>query len=115
VSDPQLFDATPFEVPTEPTPDPYQGLGQDARRTARRRELLAQGIHPITKRPTRPEFGTCGDCAHLLVKDIRPDRRWFKCELTLTGGSPAYYGTGPDVRKSYPACSAFQPAAGGDA
>jgi hypothetical protein len=113
VSDPQLFDATPFEVQPEPARDPYAGMGQDARRTARRRDLLEQGTHPITKRPTRPELGTCGDCAHLLIKDIGRSRRWFKCELTLSSDR---YPVGPDVRKSYPACASFQPAAdGGDA
>ena len=108
MDDGALFDATPYEAP--PQPDPYEGMGQDARRTARRRELLEQGIHPITKRPTRPDLGTCGDCANLVVKDIGRKRHWFKCDLALSGD---VYPTGPDVRKSYPACTGFK--AGADA
>ncbi|NUO58977.1 MAG: hypothetical protein HOV78_20135 [Hamadaea sp.] len=105
MSDPQLFDATPFEVAPAPTAD----MGHDAQRTARRRALLEQGIHPITKRPVAPEAGTCGDCVHLLTKDRYP-HRWFKCDLTLDR-----LAQGPDVRKSYPACAAFEPAQRGDA
>jgi hypothetical protein len=105
MGDGALFDATPYEVPAGP--DPYEGMGQDARRTARRRELLEQGIHPITKQPTRPDLGTCGDCANLVVKDIGRARHWFKCRLTLTV-SHGSYPSGPDVRKSYPACTGFK-------
>ena len=102
MSDLELFDASSYRV--EAAPDPYAGLGHDARRTARRRALLAESIHPITKRPIRPDLGQCRDCAHLLVKDIGRAKRWFKCDLALDGS------TGPDVRLSYPACAAFEAA-----
>ena len=105
MSDPQLFDATPFEVAPAPTAD----MGHDAQRTARRRALLEQGIHPITKRPVTPELGTCGDCAHFRAKTGYA-KHYFKCDLTLDR-----MGTGPDVRASYPACAEHEPNQRGDA
>ncbi|NUO96775.1 MAG: hypothetical protein HOW59_02470 [Nonomuraea sp.] len=105
MSDPQLFDATPFQVAPEPTAQ----MGHDAQRTARRRALLEQGIHPITKRPVIPELGTCAGCIHFRVKTGYA-KHYFKCDLTLDR-----WGQGPDVRASYPACDAFEPAQRGDA
>lgn len=105
MSDPQLFDSAAYEC----APSPDATMGHDAQRTARRRALLAQGIHPITKRPVKPELGTCGDCAHFIVKTgyAKP---YFKCALALNR-----MAEGPDVRRSYPACAEHEPTAGGAA
>lgn len=75
-------------------------MGRDARATARRRALLANGIHPATRRPFPPDSdATCGDCAHLYVKV--QSRRWFKCDAT-----PYCY----DMRRRWPACHLYRPA-----
>lgn len=92
----------------DPPPDPYDRLGHDARRTLRQRRLIEAGVHPATHQPlARPgdpgDGHRCGDCAHLLVKQWRPGRRWFKCELQL------HDGMGVDIRKRWPACRAWQP------
>jgi len=76
-------------------------LGRDARRTARHRALIAQGIHPATRRPLVDDGHTCGDCTHLLVK--RRSGTWFKCALQL------HDGQGLDIRKSWPACTEWKP------
>lgn len=91
-----LFDGYPDP---EPQPDPYAGLSQDARRTAQQRDMIAAGIHPATKRPLANNGHTCGDCDHLLVK--RRSGTWFKCALQL------HDGQGLDVRKKWPACTAW--------
>ena len=65
----ELFDPTPYVV-TVRDPDRYvtPGMGQDARRTARRRALIEDGVHPATRFPLTG-LGSCGDCAHLILKD----------------------------------------------
>lgn len=80
------------------------GMGADARRTARARAMLEDGIHPATRLRTTAA-GNCADCRHLLVKQrpMDPTRRWFKCALTL------HAGAGPDVRKRWPSCAAWLP------
>ena len=97
-----LFDPTPFEVPQ---PDLSGLLGQDARRTARRRARIESGMHPVRELPLHPEGGTCGGCAHLILKDGPAigvgAGRWWKCSETLHGGH------GPDMRKSWPACTEY--------
>ena len=109
MSDSQLFDASPFEVPPVVTPD----MGHDAARTARRRALIEKGIHPATLLTLMPGNKTCGDCAHLILKDGPMlgvgAGRWWKCTETLSPN-----GRGPDMRKSWPACVAFKPIEGGD-
>ena len=88
----------------EPRPDPYEGMGQDARRTAKRRELLAAGIHPATKtRLSDAHAGkTCGDCAHAWRKSVNRFTGW-KCDRAAAHGLD-----GPDIRKSWPACTLFE-------
>lgn len=101
-----LFDAPPAPPPP-PSVDRYvtEGMGQDAARTARRRALIEDGVHPATKRPVTDE-GTCGDCVHLILKDgpmLGVGRgKWWKCKITLK------YGRGPDIRKSWPSCAAWE-------
>lgn len=62
-----------------PEPDPYSGFGQDAKRTAQQKDRIAHGVHPVAKRhgarlPILTTGQTCGDCAHLIVKDIGRER-----------------------------------------
>jgi hypothetical protein len=86
----------------EPAPDPYAGLGQDARRTARQRDQIAAGIHPATKLALAGNGRTCGDCAHLVTKPAMGGGPWFKCALQL------HDGYGLDIRKKWPACIRWQ-------
>lgn len=90
----------------EPQPDPYEGMGHDARRTARRRERIAQGVHPVAPHMLAGNSKTCGDCAHLILKDgpmLGAGRgKWWKCTKLL------HHGHGPDMRKSWPACTLFE-------
>lgn len=102
----ELFDPTPYVV-TVRDPDRYvtPGMGQDARRTARRRALIDDGIHPATRFPVT-DRGTCGGCAHLIVKDGPAlgvgAGRWWKCRKALKDGR------GPDIVRSWPSCTAWQ-------
>lgn len=101
----ELFDATQYAADL-PDPDRYvtAGMGQDARRTARRRALIEDGVHPATRLPTT-EAGSCWDCAHLILKDGPAlgvgAGRWWKCTQTLRDGRS------PDIRKWWPSCTAF--------
>lgn len=81
------------------------GMGAEARRTARQRALLEDGIHPATRLRVTAA-GSCADCLHLRLKQHPENstKRWFKCALTLTGT-----GTGPDIRKRWPSCAAWHP------
>ena len=96
-----LFDVSAYEVPAAVTPE----MGQDAARTARRRALIASGIHPATHLALREGNEVCGGCAHLILKDGSAlgisNGRWWKCTETLN------HGRGPDMRKSWPACIAW--------
>lgn len=102
----ELFDATPYVV-EPPDPDRYvtDGMGQDARRTARRRALIEDGVHPATRFPLTG-LGSCGDCAHLILKDGPAlgvgAGRWWKCTQALKDGR------GPDIVRSWPSCTAWQ-------
>ena len=101
-----LFDASPYERPEPPGRDRYvtPDMGQDATRTARRRADIEDGIHPATRLPIT-SAGTCGDCTHLILKDGPAlgvgAGRWWKCTQALKDGR------GPDIRKSWPSCTAF--------
>ena len=102
----ELFDPTPYVV-TVRDPDRYvtPGMGQDARRTARRRSLIEDGVHPATRFPLTG-LGSCGDCAHLILKDGPAlgvgAGRWWKCTQALKDGR------GPDIVRSWPSCTAWQ-------
>ena len=102
----ELFDATPFVVePPDPGRHVTDGMGQDARRTARRRALIEDGVHPATRLPVT-DRGTCGGCAHLILKDGPAlgvgAGRWWKCTQALKDGR------GPDIVRSWPSCTAWQ-------
>lgn len=88
-----LFDTTDYGV------EASKGLGADARRTIRRRNLLAAGTHPTTRRPLLDaEWGyTCRDCANCFAHEMG-NRHW-KC-----GAVPVTFGPATDVRLSWPAC-----------
>jgi len=89
-----------------PQPDPYEGMGQDARRTAKRQERIDSGWHPVALHRLAGNGKTCGDCAHLILKDGpmlgAGAGRWWKCTELL------YDGRGPDMRKWWPSCTAFE-------
>lgn len=106
MSDNDLFGGTLPDP--EPTPDLYEGMGQDARRTAKRRELLASGIHPATKMRLSVTHSdkTCGECAHLWVKGVDSGKVFFKCTEASRLRADGLHG--PDMRKSWPACSLFK-------
>lgn len=97
--EPRLFDPGPE---LEPGPLELAALSTDRRRTIRRRQLLAAGTHPTTKRALRTPAGeTCGSCANLV--EHRLGRTYWKCgAIPLTGG-PA-----TDVRLSWPACNLWR-------
>lgn len=88
--------------------DPNRKLGTAARRTIRQRANLDGGLHPATKlRLLNDDWGyTCGDCALLWLKRERSFRGW-KCAKArrLTAKRKL---DGPDMRKWWPACTAFR-------
>lgn len=75
--------------------------GRAARLTARRRALLASGVHPLNNRRLRPEGGTCGTCAHLV--GTARSRVYYKCELGHVSR-----GEATDVRLGWPACVLYE-------
>lgn len=83
---PTMFDVPPARAE----------LSADRRRTIRRREMLAAGVHPVTGAQLAGNGETCGTCAH-QVDRVR-NQRWHKCELNMTKG-PA-----TDIRVGWPAC-----------
>ena len=91
-----------FDGAIPDAPDPYEGMGHDAARTARRREMIAKGIHPATRLPLAGNGKTCGDCVHLWQKHMNTFSGW-KCGLI----SRASQNDGPDMTRSWPACARF--------
>ena len=61
--------------------------------------------HPATRCPVT-DRGTCGDCAHLILKDGPAlgvgAGRWWKCTQALKDGR------GPDIVRSWPSCTAWR-------
>lgn len=104
---PGLF-PEPEHSPT--APDPLDGLGADARRTARQRADLARGVHPLTGRPLLaadlsgevPPGPTCGDCAKRYTFRYH-NRSYGKCEER---GDTR--GAASDCRAWWPACDLFR-------
>jgi hypothetical protein len=90
-----LFDPGAPILPPRPT-------SAEERRTARRRALLAAGIHPTTKVKLRTPAGeTCSTCQHLAAR--RLGRTYYKCDTVEITGGPA-----TDVRLSWPACERWE-------
>lgn len=106
-----------FELEGTPAPPPEKE-GHDARRTRRQRELVAAGIHPLTRQRARPELGTCGDCLHRRLVSYR-NRSYPKCDAgTIPPGNDrpdtwprANHSGSTDVRAWWPACPDHGPAA----
>lgn len=93
-----LFDVDEFTVATPV--EEVVTLSADRRRTLRNNAALARGEHPATRRPLRPDLGTCGECAHHMVTSDCA-RRYHKCRFTQTRGAAS------DIRVSWPACDKF--------
>lgn len=112
MSDPQLFDATAYEVHPEPTPDELEGLGKDARATLRNARLIAQGTNPGTRLPLHPDAATgrdgtglrCNGCQHLYVKHAG-NSTFLKCPQTAVRAD--VHSDGPDMRGWWPACTRY--------
>lgn len=91
---------TLFPLPTSEEPET---LSADRRRTRSQKALIAAGRNPATLLPLLQESDeTCGSCGHLKTIDWRTGKRFFKCDLM-----PDTRGPGTDVRKWWPACTAW--------
>ena len=93
----------PSLFPDLEVPEPAEPMSKDRRRTARQRHLLAQGIHPATRRPLLGGGETCSGCVAFL-RVAHHDKAYLKC--VAAGLS---HGAGTDVRASWPACDRFAP------
>lgn len=69
------------------------------------RDLAAHGIQPLTREPARPDLGTCGGCAHRVLRQ-GVSGKYPKCDHPET---PVTRGPATDVRASWPACHRFTP------
>lgn len=98
-----MSDLELFHVDAPPAPEPGPKLSADRRRTLRQKADVARGVHPLMRTKTRPDVGTCGDCAHRLVLGHH-NRSWPKCEL-----AGITHGAGTDCRAWWPACDRFDP------
>ncbi|MDP9101620.1 MAG: hypothetical protein M3N21_05685 [Actinomycetota bacterium] len=101
-----------FDLP-EGIPPSLATVSRDRRRTAAQHRAVAQGIHPLTRTRTRPELGTCGQCA-FLVSVGHNSRRYLKCAFGIDPATTPIFmapritrGAGTDVRAFWPACSDF--------
>jgi len=83
-------------------PPPLAGLKPDARRTARQRQMVAAGWHPLTRGRARPDLGHCGTCAHRVLVGHH-DRTYPKCDV-----GPTTHGAATDVRAHWPACDRWE-------
>lgn len=101
----RLFDGRLFDMPPV---EPQPVLSADRRRTLRRRQELAEGTHPTTKRPLLDKaWGfKCGDCDHHFT--FSTNRNFEKCEKAAGGLT---HGPASDVRLSWPACTLYQTSA----
>lgn len=112
-SEPGLFD----EPARIEVPDPFAGMGRDARRTARQRESLAGGVHPGTRLPLHhaaapfddraAEGARCKGCAR-LYRTGAGNKDFLKCEAAGTHNSRGSWGP-PDIRAWWPACRLYEP------
>lgn len=105
MTEPELFPDVP-RIEPEPEPEPMS-YGQ--RLTIRRREMLAKGIHPTSRRPLlapgHPNHGTtCGHCVHAFRHMAA--KGYWKCEKAAGGLT---HGPASDVRVSWPACELWDP------
>ena len=96
-----LFGAPVELVVTEV--DPTAGLSAGRRLTLRQKTDVEKGVHPLVGGPTRPELGTCGDCAH-RTGNHGGNRTYPKCDLL-----PVTHSAASDVRAWWPACPSHSP------
>lgn len=92
-----LFDPGPA-LP-EPAPEPKLSRGRKL--TIRNDDLIARGIHPITRVPTIDTGATCKTCVHHFANRFRV-KTYHKCALNCTGGP------GTDLRVGWPACTRYE-------
>jgi len=102
-ADLERVDVVEGQVPLPGIPEPEPPVSADRRRTRRQRAAIAAGRHPLTGGNTRPELGTCGDCAHRTLMGWH-DRTYPKCDL-----GPISHGSATDVRAWWPACGRHEP------
>jgi hypothetical protein len=95
-----LFRDEPPEHLTRPREESAQ-----VRRTKIAKDKIARGIHPANDSPTRPDLGTCGDCAHLVRRTAGNKRNLLKCPYHRLGTSSS---EASDVRAGWPACIKFE-------
>lgn len=106
-----LFPDLPALPPAPPPIVDTRSAG--VRLTDRQRALVAAGVHPLTRERTRPDLGTCGDCA-LRVLVLGHTRTYPKCVRGLPDGRPltdapyASRGAATDVRAWWPACPSHE-------
>lgn len=100
VSDDRLFD-----VPEVPVAKPDEKLSPTRRLTIRNQTLLAQGVHPATRRPIAGIDETCGSCAHCTRFSGSIGRVYIKCDLHRLGRS---HSEASDIRASWPACELWK-------
>lgn len=85
-----------FGPAPEPEPAPKMTPGERAA------DRIAHGIHPATKLALAGNGKTCGDCARLWDKWTPSGKHFYKC------ASMEMHNDGPDITKSWPACSLFK-------
>jgi len=97
-----------------PTPPPRR-FGADVRRTERQRQIVLDGMHPLTGgrlHPDAPRDATdahaaglrCGSCAHRVLRSAG-GKAWPKCRAYH--GRYLTNGAATDVRAWWPACPAY--------
>ena len=125
-----------YDPPPTPVEEP---LSADRRRTKRQAELIAAGIHPLTKKPLHPLASrhrdasspkadpfTCGSCWFRQALEYH-GRSYPKCVLpgsvrayrkredgtwgweTVEGAPRATHSAASDVRAWWPACTDYSP------
>lgn len=89
---PELFNVARVKPPTE-------GLSAGQKLTLRNNQSIANGVHPVSRRPITGNGETCGSCSHHFSHSR--NKTYHKCDLNVTGGP------GTDIRVSWPACDAW--------
>jgi len=77
---------------------------RDRQRTQAQHALLAQGIHPATRRPLADNDETCGSCT--FFQTYRKGGTYFKC--SNEHGPGVTFGPATDIRKTWPACELWE-------
>lgn len=98
---------TLFELEPVPVEEPPPKLSADVRRRLRQEDLLARGVHPITRLVLLVGTSeTCGKCRFREVFSYHT-RSYPKCEK-----GPITHGAATDVKAKWPACRLFERADG---